>query len=336
MKHIVKPFFDQFLSEALFTEPDLRLLTFLPWFHIMGFFGLYFYPTRKVYTVFLSRFESELFLSCIQRHRITSLVLVPPVVVFLAKDAAIDAYDLSSLREIFSGAAPLQADTEIAVYQRLPNIRVIRQGYGMTEGLAMTLPPRQALKQGSVGLLVKGTQAKIVCPDTGKLMGPNEPGELCFRGPHLMKNYYNNEEATRNTFDDAGFLHTGDIGYVDNDGYFFIVDRLKELIKYKGFQVPPAELESLLLSHPQVNDAAVIGVPDESCGELPMAFIVRQPGSEVTAQEIVAFVAGHTSPAKRLRGGVRFVVEIPKNPSGKILRRVLRELVQGSGAKAKL
>lgn len=322
----------------IFTVPEseVRLLTFLPWFHLMGFFILYYLPLVRIHMVFLSRFDPKLFLTSIQRHRITSTILVPPVVVFLAKDKAVDAFDLSSLREIYSGAAPLQAETEQAVYKRFPSIAIIRQGYGMTEGLTMTLPPKQAVKQGSVGRLVKGTEAKIIDTETGRLLGPNAAGELCFRGPHMMKSYFRNEEATRNSYDEDGFYHTGDVGYVDSDGFFFIVDRLKELIKYKGYQVPPAELEAILLSHPRVKDAAVIGIPDERSGELPLAFIVRQPGVEVTADELTAFVAGHTSPAKRLHGGVRFVEEIPKNPSGKILRRILREKVKGSGGKAKL
>lgn len=319
------------------------MLIFLPWFHLMGFFNLVYLPFAKIQTIFMTRFEPNLVLSTIQSYRITSLLLVPPIVVFLAKDSLVDNFDLSSVREIYSGAASLQAETEQAVYKRFPSIKVIRQGYGMTEGLTLLLPPvppKQHIKQGAVGLLTKGTQAKVVDPDSGVLLGANQPGELRFLGPQLMKNYFNNPEATREAFDEEGFLKTGDVGYYDNEGYFFIVDRIKDLIKYKAFQVPPAELETLLLSHPQILDAAVIGIPDERCGELPMAFVVRKPrigqNTELSEQDVIDFVAKEMSPAKRLHGGCRFVEMIPKNPSGKILRRVLREEVLSKQIKHKL
>lgn len=324
-------------------ESDLKLITFLPWFHRFGFGVLIYLATVQIETVSLSKFDSELYLSVIQRYKITSTVLAPPVVVLLAKDKMVDHFDLSSLKEIFTGAAPLQADTELAVLKRLPSVKIIRQGYGMTEGLTLVIcpcPPHEEVKRGSIGILPKGTEMKVVDVDTGKLLGPYKQGEFRFRGPQIMMGYVGNEEATKNSFDEDGFLRTGDVGYYDNDGYFFIVDRLKELIKYKGFQVPPAELESLLLTHPDVKDAAVVGIPDERCGELPMAFIVRQPVKEgekpVMGAEIIQFVADRSSPAKRLHGGVRFVEEIPKNPSGKILRRVLREMLNSNGAKSKL
>lgn len=312
-------------------EEELKILSFLPWFHIMGFFFLIHIPLAKFQTVFIPRFEPKLYLSLIEKYRITSLTLVPPIVIFLVKDNMVNNYDLSSIREIYSGAAPLQEETELEVFRRFPNIKTIRQGYGMTEGLTLLLPlaPGQMTKRGSVGVLSAGTEAKVVDSDTGALLGPNHPGELYFRGPQLLKNYYNNPEATRNAFDKDGFLITGDVGYYDDDGFFFIVDRVKDLIKYKGFQVPPTELESLLLTNPKISDVAVIGIPDERCGELPMAFIVKAPnGQDLTEKQVIDFVAKEMSPAKRLHGGVRFVTEIPKNPSGKILRRVLRENVQ--------
>lgn len=187
-------------------------------------------------------------------------------------------------------------------------------------------------KPGSVGLLQFGTWAKVVDTETGEILGPNKPGELCFKGTLIMKGYINNEKETRNTIKD-GWLHTGDIGYYDDDKEFFIVDRLKELIKYKGFQVPPAELEGLLLSNPKIKDCAVIGLPDEMAGELPLAFIVKQQDVEITEKEIFDFVAKQTSPAKRLHGGVRFIAEIPKNASGKILRRVLRDMLKNPKSK---
>lgn len=175
-----------------------------------------------------------------------------------------------------------------------------------------------------------GTYAKVIDTETGKPLGPYQRGELCFKGDCIMKGYIGDKKATESTIDKSGWLHTGDIGYYDDDFEFFIVDRIKELIKYKGFQVPPAEIEALLLTHPKIKDAAVIGVPDEECGELPLAFVVKQTEGNLTEKEVIDFIAKKASPAKRLRGGVRFVDEIPKNPSGKILRRHLRDFVKNS------
>lgn len=170
--------------------------------------------------------------------------------------------------------------------------------------------------------------AKVIDPATGKALGPNQHGELCFKGSQIMKGYIGNDAATKETIDENGWLHTGDIGYYDEDYEFFIVDRLKELIKYKAYQVPPAELEAILLTNPKIKDAAVIGLPDENAGELPLAFVVKQEGVDINEAEIKKYVADRTSPAKRLHGGVRFIAEIPKNLSGKILRRELRALLQ--------
>lgn len=183
-------------------------------------------------------------------------------------------------------------------------------------------------KPGSVGVLGPGVYCKVIDPDSGKILGPGQAGELCFSGKVIMKGYIGDERATRETIKD-GWLHSGDVGYYDSDGHFFIVDRLKELIKYKAFQVAPAELEAILLSYPKVKDAAVIGKPDEASGELPLAFVVKQEGCEnVTEKEIQDFVASKVSSSKRLRGGVQFIDEIPKNLSGKILRRELKAMLK--------
>ena len=183
-------------------------------------------------------------------------------------------------------------------------------------------------KPGSVGVLCPGVYCKVIDPDTGKVLGKNQPGELCFKGKIIMKGYTGDKKATQHTIDEEGWLHTGDVGYFDDDFYFYIVDRLKELIKYKAFQVAPAELEAILLSNEKVKDAAVIGLPDEASGELPLAFVVKQDGVDVTEKEIQDFVASKVSHSKRLRGGVRFIDEIPKNLSGKILRRELKALLK--------
>lgn len=221
--------------------------------------------------------------------------MVPPLMVFLAKHPLVDNYDITSIRELLCGAAPLSKETEDAVYQRLhknPSLN-IRQGYGMSETTLSTLMQRDELrKPGSVGTVLKGIWAKVVDPETGVALGPNKPGELCFRGSQIMKGYIGDDAATKNTIDEKGFLHTGDIGYYDEDFHFFIIDRLKELIKYKGYQVPPAEIEAVLLTNPKIRDAAVIGKPEEESGELPLAFVVKQPDVELTEAEVIKYVDG--------------------------------------------
>lgn len=254
--------------------------------------------------------------------------------VFLAKTPLLKKYDLSSLREIGCGAASMSKELEDEVCKRFNDEIVIRQGYGMTETTYGILQQQMVKKPGSVGNIMKHVYAKVI-DEKGNSLGPNQKGELCFKGPLIMKGYIGNDEATKETIDEKGWLHSGDIGYYDEDFAFFIVDRIKELIKYKGFQVPPAEIEALLLTHPKINDAGVIGIPDQEAGELPMAFVVKKPGTKVTEKEIIDFVAENVSKPKQLHGGVQFIDEIPKNPSGKILRRLLREKL-ASKVKAKL
>ncbi|KAL1399115.1 hypothetical protein pipiens_008466 [Culex pipiens pipiens] len=304
------------------------LLGVLPWFHAYGCMTLINVICNKQKLVSLPKFEEGLFLSCIENYRCTMVFVVPPLVVFLAKHPLVDSYDLSSIDTLLCGAAPLSKETEDLVKARL-NVRHVRQGYGMSETTLATLVQNgDCNKSGSVGKVQIGTLAKVIDPETGKLLGPNQHGELCFKGSQIMKGYIGNEKATRETIDQDGWLHTGDVGYYDEDFEFFIVDRLKELIKYKGFQVPPAEIEAILLTNPKVKDAAVIGLPDEAAGELPLAFVVKQDGVDISEAEIKKYVADRTSPAKRLHGGVRFIAEIPKNLSGKILRRELRAMLQ--------
>ncbi|XP_035896412.1 4-coumarate--CoA ligase 1-like [Anopheles stephensi] len=322
------------------TEDPMVVLCVLPWFHAFGCLSLINVLCIKERMVALPKFEDFLYLGCIETYRCNTLLSVPPIVLFLAKHPLVDSYDLTSVRTIICGAAPLSRETEELVLQRLPHVQHIRQGYGMSElTLATLIQSGEDHKPGSVGRVQIGTQVKVVDPTTGKSLGPNERGELCFRGTQVMKGYIGDEQATRYTIDTEGWLHSGDVGYYDEDGEFFVVDRLKELIKYKGYQVPPAEIEAVLLTHPAVLDAAVIGVPDEAAGELPLAFVVRQPndaGAAVSETEIVKFVADRASAAKRLHGGVRFIDAIPKNLSGKVLRRELRELVSGENRRAKL
>ncbi|XP_062557091.1 uncharacterized protein LOC134221931 isoform X2 [Armigeres subalbatus] len=316
-------------AELLEPPPGgIVLLGVLPWFHAYGCMTLINVLCNKQLLVSLPKFEEGLFLSCIENYRCTMVFVVPPLVVFLAKHPLVDSYDLSSVDTLLCGAAPLSKETEDLVKKRL-NIKYVRQGYGMSETtLATLVQSGEGHKSGSVGIVQVGTLAKVIDPNTGRALGPNQQGELCFKGSQIMKGYIGNEVATRDTIDKDGWLHTGDIGYYDEDYEFFIVDRLKELIKYKAYQVPPAELEAILLTNTKIKDAAVIGLPDESAGELPMAFVVKQEGVDISEEDIKKYVADRTSPAKRLHGGVRFIAEIPKNLSGKILRRELRALLQ--------
>ncbi|MFT7624920.1 MAG: acyl-CoA synthetase (AMP-forming)/AMP-acid ligase II [Myxococcota bacterium] len=296
----------------------------LPFFHIYGMQVLMnFMLSCGVKVVTVPRFDLVQMLTLVQEQKITRLYLVPPIVLALAKHPIIDQFDLSSVKQIFSGAAPLGGEIAEAAANRLQCS--VAQGYGMTELSPVSHIVREDdYRAGSVGTLVAATEARIVDPDTGKDAVEGERGELWIRGPQVMKGYLNNDEATAITIDSEGWLHTGDVATRDDAGHYYIVDRLKELIKYKGFQVPPAELEALLIRHPQVNDVAVIGVPDEEAGELPKAFIVRAPGDEVDAATLQAFVAEHVSSYKQVRI-VEFVEAIPKSASGKILRRVLRD-----------
>src|SRR5213076_662114 len=257
-----------------------------------------------------------------QQYRITRAFVVPPLVLALAKHPAVDRYDLSSVSRMMSGAAPLDAALETACDRRV-GCRLI-QGYGLTEASPVTHAnpdePGKA-KPGTVGLLLPNTQCRVVDATTGADLGLEEDGELLIRGPQVMLGYLNNPEATAATLDADGWLHTGDIGRVDADGYFTIVDRLKELIKYKGFQVPPAELEAVLRTHPAVGDAAVIPIPDAECGEVPKAFVVLRRA--VPPEALLAYVAERVAPYKKIRA-VEVVDAIPRSPSGKILRRVLK------------
>jgi acyl-CoA synthetase (AMP-forming)/AMP-acid ligase II len=304
-----------------------RVLGVLPFFHIFGLQVLMNHTLRSGITcVTMPRFELELFLRVIQDHRITHLYLVPPLVLALAKQPLVDHYDLSSLQYILSGAAPLDGAVQEAVASRL-HVPVV-QGYGMTEtslAIALTPPDPAKVKLGAVGVLIPNLEGKVVDPVSGAELGRQERGELLVRGPNIMRGYLNNPDATGVTIEPEGWLHTGDIAYVDDEGYLFVVDRLKELIKYKGLQVAPAELEGVLLTHPAVADAAVIGVPDAEAGEVPKAFVVlKEP---VTPEALMHYVASQVAPHKKIRQ-IEAVDAIPKSASGKILRRVLVEREQ--------
>ncbi|OBB61370.1 AMP-dependent synthetase [Mycobacterium sp. 852013-51886_SCH5428379] len=314
-----------------------RILAVLPFFHIYGMTVLLNAALHaRAALVIMPSFDLTRFLANLAEHRCTFAFIAPPVAVALAKHPMVDDYDLSPLRGIMSGAAPLDADLGHAVAERLGCAVV--QGYGMSElspvshvtpfdgGTAMV---GAVAPLSSSGWTVPNSESKLVDPATGDEIGipasgVSATGELWFRGPNVMAGYLNNEQATRETIDDDGFLHTGDLAQVDEHGCVYIVDRLKELIKYKGYQVPPAELEAVLLGHDSIADAAVIGVVDTESGEeVPKAFVVRQPNASLTEDEVMEFVAGQVAPYKKVRR-VEFIDAIPKSAAGKILRKDLR------------
>jgi len=276
--------------------------------------------------IVMPRFDLQEFLELVQKYRITILPLVPPIVLGLVKHPLVAKYDLSSVRLVFSGAAPLGEDIarELSAKLGCPVV----QGYGMTEASPVThlSPTRHSpFKPGSAGKVVPNTEVKIVDVVSGAEMDQGHEGELLIRGPQIMKGYLNRPEETAACLDGEGWYHTGDVGYVDQDGFFFIVDRTKELIKYKGMQVAPAELEALLLTHPAVLDAAVVRRADEEAGEVPKAFVVLKPddaSKATTGLAIMDWVAGKVAPHKRIRQ-LEFIEQIPKSASGKILRRLL-------------
>lgn len=324
--------------------PGDRVLAVLPFFHIYGLTALMNGPLRLGATVVvLPRFDLEEFLAAIEKHRITALYVAPPIVLALAKHPSVDRYDLSSLEYVVSAAAPLDAELAAACSRRL-GLPPVRQAYGMTElspathvvPLAAENPP-----PGTVGRLLPGTQMRILPLDQADQAGengengengegapPGAVGEILIRGPQVMKGYLGRPDATAEMIDADGWVHTGDIGRVDADGWLFVVDRVKELIKYKGYQVAPAELEALLLGHEAIADAAVIGAPDADGNEVPRAYVVRRPGEageRLTADAVMAYVAERVAPYKKVRQ-VEFVAAVPRATSGKILRRELRAL----------
>ncbi|MFG3659295.1 4-coumarate--CoA ligase family protein [Streptomyces sp. NPDC047706] len=318
------------LEPAISAGPGDRILAVLPFFHIYGLTALMNAPLRVGATVVvLPRFDLEQFLAAIQNHRITGLYVAPPIVLALAKHPAVAQYDLSSLKYVISAAAPLDANLAAACSRRL-DLPPLGQAYGMTELSPGThVVPLDAMTDappGTVGRLIAGTEMRIVSlDDPGKDLGTGEPGEILIRGPQVMKGYLGRPDDTAAMIDADGWLHTGDVGHVDGDGWLFVVDRVKELIKYKGFQVAPAELEALLLTHPGIADAAVIGVHDEDGNEVPRAYVVRQPAAPgLTANEVMMHVAERVAPYKRVRQ-VSFIAGVPRAASGKILRRRLRE-----------
>jgi len=319
-------------------EGDERIIAVLPFFHIYGLTVLMNQGLQWGGTVVtLPRFDLEQFLQTIQDQKITRAFVAPPIVLALAKHPLVDSYDLSSLRTITSGAAPLDEELALAAEQRLRKGAgtgvTVAQGYGMTElsPVSHTTPDASrfpagvaSVPKGSVGFAIPNTECRLIDPDTGSDAADGERGELWVRGPQVMKGYLNNPQATAETLDAEGWLHTGDVAVVDANGCYTVVDRVKELIKYKGYQVAPAELEAVLLGNPEIADAAVIGVKDEATGEeLPKAFIVRAPGAQIDEQAVMDYAASRLAPHKKIRA-VEFIDAVPKSAAGKILRKDLK------------
>ncbi|MDH5751058.1 MAG: AMP-binding protein [Deltaproteobacteria bacterium] len=297
----------------------------LPFFHIYGMVVIMNHALSLGATVVtLPRFEMGNFLETVEQHRVTTAYLVPPILLGLSKHPMVEQKDLSSLEIIVSGAAPLGESLARAVEKRL-GCRVV-QGYGLTETSPVThlgISGEGKAPRASIGFLVAGTEAQLISPSDGGPVGPDCEGELIIKGPQVMKGYLNRPDSTSEVIDKEGWLHTGDLAVVDDQGYFYILDRLKELIKYKGYQVAPAELEGILVDHPDVADVAVIPSPDQECGEVPKAFVVlKNPESTVSEDDLMKFVEEKVASYKKIRR-LEFIDSIPKSPSGKILRRLL-------------
>ena len=312
------------MEHVLQYDEDELGLAALPFFHIYGMQvlmnGLL---ANGVTVVTMPRFDLEAALSLVESLRITRFFAVPPMVLALAKSPLVEDHDLSSLKQVFSGAAPLGADLAAEAADRV-GCEVV-QGYGMTELSPVTHATAEGdYRPGTSGTAVSNTECRIVDPETGEDQDVGGRGELWVRGPMVMKGYLNNPEATADAIDADGWLHTGDVAVLDEAGHYSIVDRIKELIKYKGFQVPPAELEAVLITHPSIVDVAVIGVSDVEAGEVPKAFVVCAPGETVTLEEVQALVGEHLVSYKQVRR-LELIDAVPKSASGKILRRELRE-----------
>ncbi|KAH7841819.1 hypothetical protein Vadar_034671 [Vaccinium darrowii] len=300
-------------------------LCFIPMFHIygLGFFGLGLFCSG-VTTVLMPKFDFRLMLEAVQTHRVSNIPAVPPVILGLVKNNT-DSFDLSSLRRVGSGAAALSKEVADGFREKFPFVE-LRPGYGLTESCGAATyfvsDEEARARSSSSGRLLPSINAKVVDVESGLAMPPCKDGELWLKCPVVMKGYLGNEVATAATIDSDGWLRTGDLCYFDQDGYIYIVDRIKELIKHNGYQVAPSELEAILLSHPQILDSAVIPIEDDETGQIPKAYVVRAADSELTEDQVIQFVASQVAPYKKVRR-VSFISAIPRSAAGKILRKEL-------------
>ncbi|XP_022907546.1 luciferin 4-monooxygenase-like isoform X2 [Onthophagus taurus] len=300
------------------------VFSILPFFHVFGLVINIAAVIRGNQIIMMKRFNEKLYLESIEKHHITHLAIVPTIAYTLVKSPIFKNYNVSTIEELFCGSNSLSEKVEEQLVELFPNLKCFRQGYGLTEAtLGVVMMRTGEKKVGSAGKVVPG-MSLCICDEFGKRLGAHERGEILIKGRMVTKGYYRNPEATKNSFVD-GWLHTGDYGYYDEEGFVFIVDRLKDVIKYKGFQVSPVEIEGILISHPKVKAACVVGTPDELAGELPTGFVVKQPNVDVTEDELIQYVAERISKTKHLRGGIYFVEDLPKTSTGKIKRKVLRD-----------
>ncbi|KAG8366949.1 hypothetical protein BUALT_Bualt16G0021300 [Buddleja alternifolia] len=325
------------LCSSLFSVgPELigqvTILGLIPFFHIYGLAGICCATIRnKGKVVVMRRHELRLFLAALITHQVTFAPIVPPIILGLVKNPIVDEFDLSklNLRSIMTAAAPLAPEILNEFEKKFPGVEV-QEAYGMTEHSCITLTHgdpnkgQEIAKRNSVGFILPNLEVKFIDPEKGYSLPKNTHGEICVRSQCVMRGYYKNEYETNLTIDKDGWLHTGDIGYIDEDGHVFVVDRIKELIKYKGFQVAPAELEAILLSHPSIEDAAVVGLPDEEAGEIPAACVVINAKAKESEEDIINYISSNVASYKRVRV-LQFVDVIPKSPSGKIMRRFIKE-----------
>ena len=303
-----------------------KALIVVPWFHAMGTIG---YLNQSIYTgatlVVFPRFDPGQYLQAIEKYEANSIGGAPQLFIPLVNHPDFKKYDLSTIRIAASGAAPLPVPVLEQMLKSFPG--VITEGYGLTECTMcsnLSPPTREGLKPGSVGLPIFDTEVKIVDLDTGtKERSPGEGGEVCIKGPQVMQGYWNKPEETRMVLRD-GWLYTGDIGRQDDDGYFYIVDRKKDMLIYKGYNVYPRDLEELMAKHPAVQQCAVVGRPDPGAGEVPVAFIVLKQGAQATAEQLMDYCAQNVSAYKKIRQ-IIFKNQLPVSGAGKVLKTELRK-----------
>lgn len=300
-------------------------LCYLPLFHIYGILPILLVGLRagnKIVTV--PRFHATTLIPLVMKHKVRVLHTVPPVLNFLTQSPDVNPKSMASVEATLCGAAPVSQASAQTLKEKVDKPLFFQEGYGMTEVLLSHLTPFGSNRLGSCGKLLPNVKVKVIDRDTGKSLPANEKGEICFMSPSRMNGYSSNEAATRETIDEEGWVHSGDIGYYDDDNCFTVVDRCKELIKVKALQVAPSELEEVILQHPKVKEVGVVGVQHDRLGEAPRAYVVAS--ASTNEKEIQEFLALRVAPHKQLAGGVAFITELPKNASGKILRRQLKDL----------